>query len=189
MPVVISTHPQGFFHKPFVYYAIEKCASSWIIDICLPLSSNEGMLRIAGGYNVYADQSRIFYEKSSADSTHNIPTAQTLHYYYSKLFLKNAFQFTFVRHPLDRFISSWIHGSISPEIGNFTNKFNSTMSTDEMILFFNKFVNLNTCTLSLLRAKLLIFLSTSLNLGSLRFVDISRCSKFLGSLFRGLLSL
>ena len=141
MPVVISTHPQGFFHKPFVYYAIEKCASSWIIDICLPLSSNEGMLRIAGGYNVYADQSGIFYEKIYADSTHNIPTAQTLHYYYSKLFLKNAFQFTFVRHPLDRFISSWIHGSISPEIGNFTNKFNSTMRTDEMILFFNKFVN------------------------------------------------
>ena len=41
---------------------------------------------------------------------------------------------------MDRFISSWIHASISPEIGNFTNKFNSTMSTDEMILFFNKFI-------------------------------------------------
>jgi len=140
MPVVISTHPQGFFHKPFVYYAIEKCASSWITGICPILSSNEGMLAVVGGYNVYVDQSRIFYEKSFGVLKTNLPTAQTLHYYYSKLFLKNAFQFTFVRHPLDRFISSWIHGSISPEVGNFTNKFNSTMSTDEMISSFNKFI-------------------------------------------------
>ena len=88
MAVVISTHAHHFFCKPFVYYPIEKCASTWITGICLTLSSTERMLRIAGGYNVYADQSRIFYEKSSADSTLNLPTAQTLHYYYSKLFLK-----------------------------------------------------------------------------------------------------
>ena len=141
MAVVISTHAHHFFCKPFVYYPIEKCASTWITGICLTLTRSTDGEMITGGYNIYEDQSRIFYEKSFGVPKTNLPTAQTLHYYYSKLFLKNAFQFTFVRHPLDRFISSWIHGSISPEIGNFTNRFNSTMSTDEMILFFNKFVN------------------------------------------------
>ena len=140
MAVVISTHPKGLFHNPFVYYAIEKCASTWITGICLTLTRSTDGEMITGGYNIYEDQSRIFYEKSFGVTKTDLPTAQTLHYYYSKLFLKNAFQFTFVRHPLDRFISSWIHASISPEIGNFTNKFNSTMSTDEMISSFNKFI-------------------------------------------------
>ena len=142
MPIVILTHSKGLSHNPFVYYAIEKCASSFLSNICMTFSN---------AINIYDDQSRIFYEdkffggkayfsEPIGDELH-LPTAQTLHYFYSKVFLKNAFQFTFVRNPLDRFISAWMHGSIRPPLGVHSNTFNITMSTDEMISTFNKFID------------------------------------------------
>ena len=146
MAILISTHPSKVYSTPFIYYPIEKCANSFLSNISI---LNPGST--CGGYNIYDDQSRKFYEDKFFGGVANfsepienelhLATAQTLHYFYSKVFLKNAFQFTFVRHPLDRFVSAWIHGSIRPPLGVPSITFNITMSTDEMISTFNKFVD------------------------------------------------
>ena len=147
MSVFVSTHPSlDIKSNPFIYYKIEKCASSFLLAICktLALADNIHDSNI-GGYGIYEDSSRIFYEKQFHNGQSQLSTTDSLHYYYSEIFLENAFQFTFVRNPLDRFVSAWVHGSLSPHLGKFYNDklvtFNKKMNKDEIIVTFRKFVD------------------------------------------------
>jgi|TARA_Y100000593_G_scaffold46481_1_gene88353 hypothetical protein len=144
MPIAISSHPnlKNVKSKPFIYYSIEKCASSWMLQIMKTIAHSDERDDInIGGYGIYEDDSRIFYDDQFNSGQSNNSLVTSLHYFYSEMFLKNAFQFTFVRNPLDRFISAWIHGSLSPHFGSFPYYFDKKMNKDEIIVTFRKFVD------------------------------------------------
>ena len=144
MPIAISSHPnlKNVKSKPFIYYSIEKCASSWMLKIMKTIAHSDERDDInVGGYSVYEDDSRISYDERFNGGQSDKSLVSSLHYYYSKMFLKNAFQFTFVRNPLDRFVSAWIHGSVSPHFGPFPYYFDKKMNKDEIIVTFRKFVD------------------------------------------------
>ena len=91
MSIVISipTHleREKVLSKPFIYYPIEKCASTLLSNnICLAVSKLEVDTNYSG-FNLYNDSIRNFYEKTFGQillKEHEpgsvLPLAHTLHY-------------------------------------------------------------------------------------------------------------
>ena len=93
MAIIISTHPQKVTSKPFIYYPIEKCASSWLSNITKTISQDYAQHdNSTGGFSIYDDHTLKFYEQTFGQirlKEHKpgsvLPLAHTLHYYYSEV--------------------------------------------------------------------------------------------------------